>query len=739
MTTLDPSTSDLSGLRAQLIERLSRFRQRVRAHLAIEGLAQFLGEVLVSILLSYLIDRWLRLSVEMRMTFLVLALLGMAYEAWRLVLAPVRLDLGLVGMAAALDRASGSATEAALSAAMNRENAHLAGHVATVLELPELLRSARPPSESMVRRAVLRSHESLEGFEFNNRLNRRRYQLSLAALAAVVLVPAVVAIASPRTAGIWVRRWLMGSDIPWPQKTYLQVAGLEDGKLVVPRGEPYVLRVSAREGSASPETVSLRLRQGREDMGRAQLTRFGPDDFRYDGPPLQAPVSAELAGGDDLFGPFIIEPIDRPRIVELRLSSQHPTQTSPEFRSFAGQDSELSFLPRTRLELTVTANVPVAEAGLKAKGVGGSGLRRLSDRQFALAWTHDKPVQLEIEMRALQANLTSLPTPIDIGLKADLPPRVSLQFSGVRQRVTPQAKIPLSAQARDDYGVVQLLLALKSELTDQALAERPTTQSATGPAATSPAATAPAKLEPIVLYGPVQPPTEQEMQPQHLLDVSQFALVPGSLLSVTAQATDACYTGVQTGSSRTVTFRIVAPEELFREILLRQQAERAKFRKAIEDAQKIRELISTIVSADGAVQAARQQGLLQREAWRIRTVLDESMTEIRLNALGSPEATELMIKSVLSPLKALHEGLMAEQKRALEGLAPEDAKAIAAAGSRQEQIVSTMREILKQMSQWDSFVDVLNQLNQIIKVQEEAERNTEQLRAKETESIFEGK
>src|SRR3712207_7195606 len=37
----------------------------------------------------------------------------------------------------------------------------------------------------------------------------------------------------------------------------------------------------------------------------------------------------------------------------------------------------------------------------------------------------------------------------------------------------------------------------------------------------------------------------------------------------------------------------------------------------------------------------------------------------------------------------------------------------------QEQIVARMNEILKQMSQWDSFVDVINQLNEIIKLQED--------------------
>ena len=48
-----------------------------------------------------------------------------------------------------------------------------------------------------------------------------------------------------------------------------------------------------------------------------------------------------------------------------------------------------------------------------------------------------------------------------------------------------------------------------------------------------------------------------------------------------------------------------------------------------------------------------------------------------------------------------------------------------------------MNEILKQMSQWDSFVDVINQLNEIIKLQENVRQNTEKLKEKQTEGVFE--
>ena len=65
-----------------------------------------------------------------------------------------------------------------------------------------------------------------------------------------------------------------------------------------------------------------------------------------------------------------------------------------------------------------------------------------------------------------------------------------------------------------------------------------------------------------------------------------------------------------------------------------------------------------------------------------------------------------------------------------------DAAAIADATARQEKIIATMQEILKQMSQWDSFVDVLNQLNEIIKLETKVHLSTDQMKKKQTEGIF---
>jgi hypothetical protein len=407
----------------------------------------------------------------------------------------------------------------------------------------------------------------------------------------------------------------------------------------------------------------------------------------------------------------------------------------------------MAFLPKTKLELTLTSNVPVAEVKLKSSQQmpGPAQLRRLSDRTFAIGWTHEAPVQLNFELVGTVGDLTSVPTPVSIGLKVDQAPRVTLQYSGVRTRITPMAHVPLNVQTRDDYGVIKVDLATRIEPP----ASPESIGSATQPSATSKPATAPAVAARdgvIPLLAPSTQPSSQavpslagqlESQFKHEFDVSAEKLSPGALLSFAARATDACYTGAQTGTSRTVTFRVVTPEELFREILLRQQAERSRFRKGIAESEKLRADLASLSSPDAASALARQHRLTQREVGRIANALTECLTEMRLNVLGGPEAWDLMENGIIKPLRTLNDGLMSEQRDTLDGLSRTvDPKRLAEAGTRQEQIVTAMNQILKQMSQWDSFVDVINQLNEIIKLQDNVKNNTEKLKEKQAEDVF---
>jgi hypothetical protein len=411
--------------------------------------------------------------------------------------------------------------------------------------------------------------------------------------------------------------------------------------------------------------------------------------------------------------------------------AQHPRQAAPEKHNFGGGDADLSFLVKTKLGLHITANVPLRALNLKPQSAHPTvaDLKRIDELNYEVNWVQDGPAKFDLELIARDSGLVSLPVPVSIALKVDQPPRVTMSYSGVRQRITPQAKIPLTVEARDDFGVAAVGLAVKDETPDPADPSK--LVSHVEPQSLYPADKAAPK--------PVTLPTELPLK--QTFDVAPKKLSPGAFLSFTAEATDDCFTGPQTNRSRNVTFRIVSPEELFREILQRQQSERIKFRKQAEEAEKIREAMSTAADAKQVGDIARRHRALQLETLRIGTVLGESLTEIKLNGLGSPESHALMERNVLAPLKALQEELIGPQTAALDALAPTsgeapDAAKLQAVVDRQEQIIARMKMILKQMAQWDSFVDVLNQLDQIIKLETGVKDGSEKLKKKETDSLF---
>ncbi|HEY2148763.1 MAG TPA: hypothetical protein VGH32_12550, partial [Pirellulales bacterium] len=667
-------------------------------------------------LFAFWADHTFRLGVPARISLLVVAAAVLAFEIGRRIILPLAMRLDLVALAGAIGRKT------------NGDRDDLAAGVASVLELPGLLERRGGPSAAMIERAVRRRYETLAGIDFGATLNQSRLAKMLALAVAAVAIPAALALVFPDETSLWARRMFLASREPWPQNTYLEVADARDGRIQVPRGEPYVLRARARGPSVVPEKVTLTIRGA--DKNSVLMKEFGNNDFRHDFAVVEQPLHLELEGGDDDLGPILLDPVDRPRIVALDLTAQHPRQKAPKRHNFGGGDADLNFLVKTKLAMRIAANVPLSELRLKPQSAHPKppDLRRIDELNYEVNWVQDSAAKFDLELVARDSGLVSLPVPLSVGLKVDQPPRVAMSYSGVRQRITPQAKIPLTIDARDDYGLASVNLSIKDETPDPL---------------------DPAKLVGHVVAQPLFPPDKTarpetlptELPLKQTIDVAPKKLAPGAFLALTAEATDDCFTGPQTNRSRGVTFRIVSPEELFREILLRQQSERIKFRKQSEEADKIREAMLAAADARQVGDIARRHRAVQLETLRIGTVLGESLNEIKLNGLGSPESHALMQRNVLDPLKALQDELISPQTAALDALAPApgaapDADKLKAVVERQAEIVARMKVILKQMAQWDSFVDVLNQLDSIIKLEMGIEVGTEKLQKKETEGLF---
>jgi hypothetical protein len=154
-------------------------------------------------------------SSPTRVALLLMGLVAIAYCIWRWILSPLMLPMDYVDLAYAADRAAKSAN--------GNGNGHakrfaIAPRVATVLELPELLRGQWPPSPTMVDHAVRRSFDSLREIDFEQRLDEKRKRKYLSAIAGAFAVVLLIAVIFPSTAKLWAKRWLLAATSPGRRK-----------------------------------------------------------------------------------------------------------------------------------------------------------------------------------------------------------------------------------------------------------------------------------------------------------------------------------------------------------------------------------------------------------------------------------------------------------------------------------------------------------------------------------------
>lgn len=714
--------SELDALRHRLTARLETLRGQVRWRLWLEVASRIVVAIAALVIVSFVIDWWFEISRTARIAYTVLAVGLVAWLTVKSVLAIIRLRLEPIELAGELDKAG-----------RLPPSQWIAPRVATVLQLSEARIREAGYSAPMVDRAVRHSSQTLDGIDFSRRLDERHLRQCFILLAAAVLAPMLFAVVLPgELSSLWARRWLLGSNAGWPRDTAIEVLGLSNGRLIVPRGEPASVRVTVRDKGRPTEVVWIRLVAPDAAPETATLVKFAAGDFRFELPPQQQTVMADFWGGDGRAGPVEIVPVDRPRIAQLKLVYKHPRDKSPQTFSFTGEEGNVRLLKQTQAELTLWANVPVSTLDVSADGYGMAAasvpkFERIDEKTFHAKWTHQGALQLKVGMVARDSELASRPEPIAIGFKEDRPPRVTLTHSGVGARITPSAIIPFKVAVRDDFAVARAALSFKVV---------PNTVGGERPEGDRPKVAAPA---PVVLLDGKTLPLETTFDGSHEWDLESLKLAPGDTVSATAEATDDCYTGAQTSTSRTLTFRVVSRTELFREILLKQQQLRARLRKAMDQATALHQSMQSASLPDDAEELLRRHNLIQREVWQVMHGIADSATEMRLNRLGGAETHEIIVRTVIAPMERLHDDLLTRQRQGLEAVRQPGADTQDQLANRQREIVEAMSKVLKSMSQWDSFIDVVNQLTEVINLENLVRNKTEELKKKQFDSIFDSK
>ena len=378
--------------------------------------------------------------------------------------------------------------------------------------------------------------------------------------------------------------------------------------------------MTTKEGDVQEVEVTTRPQGGRTRTHA--MDGFDDHDYRFEMAGTQVPVRATVRSGDSS-ARFDIIPVDRPSGT-IQLYYTHPADGVRRELKFDGSDGGLALLDLCQVELIITANVPIKVARFTENTSDDdqpSTLERLGDEgtQYIMRWEHHKRERFRIELVSEQAGLVSQPIAISVGLKTDRSPRVRIQSEGVGTRITPNALIPLSTEARDDYGLTNLDI--------QVVRNRPGEETDLD------------AYDPVEIFaarrdeeGNLDGTLPENTNGKHDLEIEEYGVRPTDVIRITGVALDDRFTGAQQGTSTTLTFRIVTHEELSREIKARQEQSRNVFRQAMEACRDIQSQLANAQNGSEAAAQARRFRALQREVWKVHSALSASAEEMRLNA-----------------------------------------------------------------------------------------------------------
>jgi hypothetical protein len=733
-----PTLASLGDLQRALRRELARLCRRLRLELALEFAADAAVALAVAGALLVLLDWWFRLGFAVRLVllFLTLAALG-----------------ALLGVRARRRWRASRLDELSLAVNLDRHRPGISQQIADVLQLPGLLNEPRATtSPAMVRLAVHHASLALGNSDWRSLWNRKRTAAGLAALFLGLVVPVAFGALAPLAARLSFARWLAGSSERWPQATYLTVMGLDArGRLLAPRDERFMMEVrtdlplvESRGGHwivggrgeplwlrrmparpRPPESVVVRERTAHGRAREGTMVQLDRTRFAYEFPPAATGSTFRLTGGDDWLGPVPIERVDRPSLAETRLRVREPGATYSGFREIEDPRQHLLFLPDTKVELTMVGSESLSDIELKVHPAQSPEITRKDERTFNAAWTLREAMTLEILLTSAGTGLASQPAFLSIGMLRDREPRVTLRAVGVGNHVTSVATIPLTVGATDDLGLAAL--RLQSDRTTIADDKgEPKTQRTTT----------------VIPLPPERGRPVLDHQAQHEVVLQSAPPKVGTVLRFVAEADDRSARGPQTGRSSAVALSVVSPDELFYEILVRQRAERSKFLTVLETAEKQTPVLAGQPSADDLLRVMRAMHAGSRQLDQIAARIADSLQEMKLNQIGSPKSFRLLEEGVIDPLRALNAGPMNQLRGMLQTLAgagsTPGASREAARGLHAE-VVTKMKEILDQMSQWESFVDVVNQVAEVLRMEHKVLQATEKAEETRTKDIFDDK
>lgn len=390
--------------------------------------------------------------------------------------------------------------------------------------------------------------------------SRRLLAPAILAVLACLLTAAVIAADQERASLALQRLMQPGSAPAWPRQHTLVLLDEQGEELLAdgagrlaPAGEPMRVYV-ADAGGTLPDEVRLHVRdqQGRvhtEPLRRTASPAGVAGDEAYVAvvPQLDEAVSIRASGGDDDRMPWhAVAFVPRPAVENLQVELTPPAYTGLPVES-SSAEGPIEGVVGTRVRLEMTSNMPLSQARFRRDGQAPHDVRLESgSRRGSVEFEIASAGRFACWFELIDGNglISRDAMRIEVRGIADGEPTVAIDQPASDLTVTPQARLPVTVQARDDLKLTEVRLALSN-----------------------PPGSAGELSYPFLL--PDGPQIEVVLETE--LSIADMGLTPGRIVQMRAEAGDAYDLGPpHVGRSLPRVLTVVSPAEKLQELQARQ-------------------------------------------------------------------------------------------------------------------------------------------------------------------------
>ena len=220
---MSSATAKTRALPREISSRLARLRSQLTRWLLVDGISHWLAAVILMLVLDMGLDRLFKMDFAQRSIMLVVMVLFAIVYLFQRVLRPLGNRPGDDALLYEVEAKHAQLKESLLSGAQLAR-----------LSNTEELGASPGLTEATIQRGI----EQARSIDFGLALNQPRYRnnLIMMGVGVVLLLMLVVGVSQTAFFKTWFNRNILLQDDAWPQGTYLEIMGAEDGQLVLPRG-----------------------------------------------------------------------------------------------------------------------------------------------------------------------------------------------------------------------------------------------------------------------------------------------------------------------------------------------------------------------------------------------------------------------------------------------------------------------------------------------------------------------